>query len=284
MQNRAKIGGILSIIAGIFGILGMLGLISMALFFTVMSSSLSSSLDASEAMPTEFIAFLWIVYGGMGVVLGLIGVFGIIGGVFALKKRNWGLALAGSIAGTLTFLPLGIPAIIYTSLAQSEFAPAGTAAIPYNVSESGSVLQTKAKISGILSIVSGGFSIVVMAFYFLMALFYRSMFSPFFSMFPYDDAAADEFFTVFNRAMNWGLVFYQGIGVAFGLLGIVAIIGGIYALRRECWGLALTGTIAGAVTFFPTGLPALIYAVSAQPEFKPANGTVSSAAPTPPTV
>jgi hypothetical protein len=53
--------------------------------------------------------------------MALIGALGIVGGVYAIKKKHWALALAGAIAGTVTFFPCGIPAIIFVSLGKEEF-------------------------------------------------------------------------------------------------------------------------------------------------------------------
>ena len=53
------------------------------------------------------------------------------------------------------------------------------------------------------------------------------------------------------------------------ILGIVAIIGGIYALRRERWGLALAGAICALVP--PAGIlgiPAIIFIILGKDEFK----------------
>jgi hypothetical protein len=52
----------------------------------------------------------------------LLSALGIAGGIFALKRRKWGIALAGAIAGVLTFMPCGIAAIILISQAQGEFS------------------------------------------------------------------------------------------------------------------------------------------------------------------
>ena len=48
-------------------------------------------------------------------------VLGIIGGVYALQRKYWGLALAGAIAGSISFFPCGIVAIIFTAMAKPEF-------------------------------------------------------------------------------------------------------------------------------------------------------------------
>jgi len=51
----------------------------------------------------------------------IIGALAIIGGVFAVQKRKWRWALAGSIAAALVPIPLGIAAIILLSLSRNEF-------------------------------------------------------------------------------------------------------------------------------------------------------------------
>jgi hypothetical protein len=118
--GKARIGGILSIISGFFGVLG--------LFFAVLMIILSrymlgeGFMPYSPATPREFLALAAIVYGGAGIIFALIGTLGIIGGIFAIKKKHWIVALAGAIAGTITFYPLGIVAVIFVSLAQAEFA------------------------------------------------------------------------------------------------------------------------------------------------------------------
>ena len=59
----------------------------------------------------------------IGVLLLVIGVVAIIGGVFAIRRKVWGLALAGAICAL--FPPhvavLGILAIIFVALSKGEF-------------------------------------------------------------------------------------------------------------------------------------------------------------------
>ena len=59
------------------------------------------------------------------------------------------------------------------------------------------------------------------------------------------------------------------IAVTMAILGILAIIGGIYALQRKKWGLALTGSIAA---LFPVvgllGIAAIILTLLSRDEFK----------------
>lgn len=51
------------------------------------------------------------------------------------------------------------------------------------------------------------------------------------------------------------------------VLGIVAIIGGIYALRRKVWGLALAGSICALSGYSIFGVLAIIFVAMAKSEF-----------------
>jgi hypothetical protein len=61
-------------------------------------------------------------------------------------------------------------------------------------------------------------------------------------------------------------------GIPFLILGIIAIIGGAYALRREMWGLALAGAICAFVPVIAPwnilGLLAIIFISLGKAEFK----------------
>jgi hypothetical protein len=52
------------------------------------------------------------------------------------------------------------------------------------------------------------------------------------------------------------------------ILGILAIVGGICALRRKRWGWALAGAVGGVLPFFPLGIASLILTVMARDEFE----------------
>jgi len=98
-----RAAGILSIIAG--GI----GLIMGIVFVTL--------LETAGAL-TGFWGF-----GAVGAPLIVIGIIAIVGGVFALQRRIWGLALAGAICALMwPVTGLGIPAIIFVAVSKSEFA------------------------------------------------------------------------------------------------------------------------------------------------------------------
>lgn len=48
-------------------------------------------------------------------------ILAIIGGIYAIKRKSWGLAVTGSIAAVFCSSPLGIAAIVFTILSKSEF-------------------------------------------------------------------------------------------------------------------------------------------------------------------
>ena len=52
------------------------------------------------------------------------------------------------------------------------------------------------------------------------------------------------------------------------ILGIIAIIGGIYALKRRKWGLSLAGSICSLVCVFFLGIPAIIFVITRKDEFE----------------
>lgn len=127
--------GILTVIAGAIGIgqgtfvlfigkvVGTLGALSEE--FSDLISEWSGMI-----MPgmTDFPEILTKVFGISSTLLTVIGAimlaFGIValvGGIHALRRRNWGLALAGAILSLPSACVLGILSIIFVSLGRREF-------------------------------------------------------------------------------------------------------------------------------------------------------------------
>lgn len=106
--------GILTIVAGIIDLLAGIGVIVMS------SSGMFSWYLWAEPWQEPLVRSVLSV---MGVVYIIFGIVSIAGGVFALLRKLWGLALTGAICAL--FLPpitiLGILAIIFISLARGEF-------------------------------------------------------------------------------------------------------------------------------------------------------------------
>jgi hypothetical protein len=57
----------------------------------------------------------------IGFVLAALGIFAIIGGVSAIRRKSFGVSLAGAICA-LPSVILGILAVIFVSLSKREFA------------------------------------------------------------------------------------------------------------------------------------------------------------------
>jgi hypothetical protein len=59
-------------------------------------------------------------------------------------------------------------------------------------------------------------------------------------------------------SIGWffGMAWFSAIGAPLIIVGIIAIVGGIYALKRKLWGLALVGSICAL--FGPWGLLGLL--------------------------
>ena len=55
------------------------------------------------------------------IILIAIGIVAIIGGSFALRKRVWGMALAGAICSLPSIWILAIPAIVFIAMSKQEF-------------------------------------------------------------------------------------------------------------------------------------------------------------------
>jgi hypothetical protein len=128
MGNNAKVGGILSIVSGGFGVLFGAFYMLLIFFFNFMITNIPQTMPQTPMepeFPTEFFQIFGFIYGGIGLILALIGVLSIVGGVYALKRKRWGLALAGAIASDIVFSPCGIPALIFVCLGKDEFTTVG---------------------------------------------------------------------------------------------------------------------------------------------------------------
>ena len=72
---------------------------------------------ASGGVPVNVLSILWIIT----IPLAVFGVLSIIGGIYALQGKEWGLALTGSIAAALPLSLVGIAAFIITVLTKNEY-------------------------------------------------------------------------------------------------------------------------------------------------------------------
>lgn len=99
------IAGILNIIIGII-------ILIMLLIFAIIPAIVHINIGQVEAGMLVFLIL-------PGLIIGMLAV---AGGIFAIRRKRWGWALAGSIAAAINPLPLGIIAVILVVLSKKEFA------------------------------------------------------------------------------------------------------------------------------------------------------------------
>lgn len=114
---KPTVAGILSIVSGTTGLIAVFGLI-IAIGITG-----GFNISGTEQIPN----FVPILLTGIAVLLAVLSILSLIGGIYAVQRRKWGLALAGAICAVfastplLGGLPVGIIAIVLTALSKNEF-------------------------------------------------------------------------------------------------------------------------------------------------------------------
>ena len=122
--------GILSIIAGVPATIG--GIVIAVVGGSVVA--LGAILWAEIIPGIETIPGMPVILGTVAIILGVLtiplialGIVAILGGIYALKRRKWYLALAGAICSLICTIPLqsaiilGILAIIFVTIGKGEF-------------------------------------------------------------------------------------------------------------------------------------------------------------------
>jgi hypothetical protein len=99
---KGTTAGILTIIGGICGI-------AIGGVLATVGSAFLSGVPGLEIMA------------GIGGGIIAIGVIALIAGIFTLRRKSWGFALAGAILALFPIIPLGVLSIIFVSMAKKEF-------------------------------------------------------------------------------------------------------------------------------------------------------------------
>ena len=117
---KPTVAGILDIVGGSLSILGSVGIIIGIMFFVPVSRSVGPGPvpDMERWMIPGILETILVL---AAVHLLIVGILPIIGGIFALQRRKWGLALAGSIATIFGSTLFGILATVFTSISKDEF-------------------------------------------------------------------------------------------------------------------------------------------------------------------
>jgi len=113
-MGKSIIGGILCIVSGVLGILS-------SVMFFFMSSILPSIIGEPLDQATQnSLDTFWVVYKAIGAGYLILGILAIIGGIFAIRKMQWGWVVAGAIISILVFWPTGIAALVILLQAKPE--------------------------------------------------------------------------------------------------------------------------------------------------------------------
>ena len=113
--SKSTVAGVLDVVAGISGLIGGIPLLVLAL----VGSGVLGTIPEPELRPLALIPLA--LFLPLALLCFLSGVLAIVGGFAAFNRTRWGLALAGSIAAVFGFFPVGIAAVVFTILAESEF-------------------------------------------------------------------------------------------------------------------------------------------------------------------
>lgn len=117
-------------------------------------------------------------------------------------------------------------------------------------------MTSKSTIAGVLDIIAGVMSVIGACFLLLIGVIGTGAVS---TVGMHEPEAAR--FAYLPIAM-FGPLALLGL-----LIGLLALIGGIAAIRQRRFWLALVGSIAALFAFFPVGIPAIVLTVMAEREF-----------------
>jgi len=110
--------GILNIISGAMRVFAVMG-------FIIAITAVSTWRFFLDMIPPEDLPSVVPIVNTILIILLVLSiieaVFPIVGGVFALQRRKWGWALAGSIIAILGVFPLGVASTIFVTMAKDEF-------------------------------------------------------------------------------------------------------------------------------------------------------------------
>ena len=120
MEKKARTAGILSIVSGALGIIGC-GLFLLIMLVMVNLVLFNKAYTGYSLFSPNFRLMLNIVYSVSFLYFMLFGVLGVVGGVFAVKRKQWGIALAGAIASMIAFFPCGVAATVLIIRAYNEY-------------------------------------------------------------------------------------------------------------------------------------------------------------------
>jgi len=106
--------GILDIVAGALSLF----LLLMVVIGVVVFMAVGGAASSIEGIPAQVVPSIIL---SLAIPIMLLDVLAIIGGAYALRRKMWGLSLAGSIAAVFASWPMGIAAIVFIVMSKNEF-------------------------------------------------------------------------------------------------------------------------------------------------------------------
>ena len=110
------VGGILSIISGTLGFITIAFFLAFgSIFGAVIARDVLSSLGFWQTgLPLTIIGII-------ALPLLCVNVVAIVGGIYAIQRRGWGMALAGAICSVFPSQVLGVLAVVFIAISRKEF-------------------------------------------------------------------------------------------------------------------------------------------------------------------
>lgn len=110
--------GVLNMVLGICNLLGMFVVIGLLVAF---GGGVLSVIRMAELLPLWLSGMVHGVLIVMAILLAVSSALPLIGGIYAIQRKAWGLALAGSIVAILSLAPVGIVSTVLIALSRNEF-------------------------------------------------------------------------------------------------------------------------------------------------------------------
>ena len=107
--------GVLQIISGIINIIVFIALVTASAFTTGVIEGWF------DGFPYTDVTIAGVVLISLAIAFAIAGILSLVGGIFALQRKKWGLVLTGSIFTLFPSLILGILAIIFVAVTKREF-------------------------------------------------------------------------------------------------------------------------------------------------------------------
>ncbi|MFC1982726.1 hypothetical protein ACFLV5_02960 [Chloroflexota bacterium] len=112
------VAGVLDIIAGV---LSLLGFFCVIVAIVAIVSGVTVFWRFAPEVFSFGISFIQAILITVAIFLAILGILPLLGGIYGVQRKKWGLALAGSIAAIFGSLILGILATIFIAISKDEF-------------------------------------------------------------------------------------------------------------------------------------------------------------------